>query len=60
MQTETSPVYKFRSSQGGYYGNVRVRLCEHCNERTKQLQGQDEQRQWVEKYLCKGCSEETV
>jgi hypothetical protein len=60
METETSPAYKFRSSQGGYYGNIRVRHCQHCDVRTKQKQAHDENRKWVEKYRCQNCSTETA
>jgi hypothetical protein len=49
MSTETTE-YTFRLSRT--YGNVRVRDCAHCGERTKQRQAQDASGKWVERFRC--------
>jgi len=49
--------YTFRLSKT--YGNIRVRDCAHCGERTKQRQAQDATGKFVEKFRCQSCLEET-
>ncbi len=46
--------YRFRISK--INSNIRVRDCEHCGKRTKQMQAQDAGGKFVEMFRCQSSS----